>query len=59
MKQRKKQRPDVQDVRPKDALFQSAGQTGWLGRRDISGHKKGKKEGDFHHLHEKFTEEEA
>ena len=55
---RKANRPELVDKRPKDALFHSAGQTGWLGRRDISGHKKGKKEGDFSHLDQKWTDPE-
>jgi hypothetical protein len=55
MKQRGKQRPDLEDKRPKDALFSSAGQTGWKRRRDISTHKGNKKEGDFSHLHDRFA----
>jgi hypothetical protein len=42
------------DVRPKGALFSQAGQTGWKRKRDISDHKGGKSEKDFHHLHSKF-----
>jgi hypothetical protein len=57
MNQKGKQRPELVDVRPKEALFSSAGQTGWKRRRDISAHKEGKKEGDFHHLHDKFWSE--
>jgi hypothetical protein len=49
-----KQRPDLVDVRPKGALFSQAGQTGWKRKRDISDHKGGKSEEDFHHLHSKF-----
>jgi hypothetical protein len=57
MKQRGKQRPDLVDVRPKDALFHSAGQTGWLGRRDIHNHKGLRKESDFSDQHHKFWSE--
>jgi hypothetical protein len=55
MNQRGKQRPELVDVRPREALFSSAGQTGWLGRRDISEHKGNKNERDFSHLHGKFV----
>lgn len=58
MNQRGKQRPELVDVRPREALFSSAGQTGWLGRRDISTHKGNKKEADFSHLHDKFANPE-
>jgi len=54
-----KQRPDLVDKRPKDALFSTAGQTGWAQkRRDIRNHKGNMKEGDFHHLHDKLAEPE-
>lgn len=56
MKQRGKQRPDLEDKRPKDALFSSAGQTGWRRRRDLGDYKGNKKEGDFSHLHGKFAD---
>jgi hypothetical protein len=56
MNQRGKQRPESVDVRPKDAMFHSAGQTGWLGRRDIHNHKGNLSEKDFHHLHDKFAD---
>ena len=69
---KQKNRPDIKDVRPKSknrpervdkrpqgVLFSTAGQTGWRRRRDLRGYKGNKKEGDFSHLHDKFTEEEA
>jgi hypothetical protein len=55
MNQRGKQRPESVDVRPKEAMFHSAGQTGWAQkRRDISGHKGGRVEADFSDQHHKF-----
>jgi hypothetical protein len=55
-----KQRPDLVDVRPKDVMFSTAGQTGWAQKRcDISGHKGQMVEGDFHHLHSKFYDAES
>jgi len=54
-----KNRPELVDKRPQGVLFSTAGQTGWRRRRDLRSYKKGKKEGDFSHLHDKFTEEEA
>jgi hypothetical protein len=54
-----KNRPEHVDKRPRWALFTTAGQTGWRRRRDISTHKGSLLEGDFSHLHDKFTEEEA
>ena len=54
-----KNRPELVDKRPQGVLFSTAGQTGWRRRRDISTHKGNKKEADFSHLHDKFTEEEA
>ena len=54
-----KNRPDHADKRPRWALFSTVGSTGWRRRRDISTHKGNKKEGDFSHLHDRFTEEEA
>jgi hypothetical protein len=51
--------PDLVDVRPTGVLFSEVGSTGWRRRRDIRNHKGNKKEGDFSHLHAKFTEEEA
>ena len=59
MKQKGKQRPEFVDKRPQGVLFSTAGQTGWRRRRDISTHKCNKEEGNFSHLHDKFTEEEA
>jgi hypothetical protein len=55
-----KNRPESVDKRPRWALFSTQGSTGWRRRRDISTHKGNTiKEGDFSHLHDKFTEEEA
>jgi hypothetical protein len=55
-----KNRPELVDKRPRWALFSTQGSTGWRRRRDISTHKgNNMKEGDFSHLHDKFTEEEA
>jgi hypothetical protein len=59
MNQRGKQRPELVDKRPLRVLFSTVGSTGWRRRRDISTHKGNRKEGDFRHLHDKFTEEEA
>jgi hypothetical protein len=52
-------RPDIRDDRPKGVLFSTEGSTGWHRVRDIKGYKGNKKEDDFSHLHDKFTEEEA
>ena len=52
-------RPEFVDKRPRRVLFSTAGQTGWRRRRDIRNHKGHRTEGDFSHLHDKFTEEEA
>jgi hypothetical protein len=52
-------RPDIRDDRPKGVLFSTEGSTWWGRVRNIRGHKGTKKEGDFSHLHDKFTEEEA
>jgi hypothetical protein len=46
------------DKRPQGVLFSTAGQTGWHRRRDL-GDYKGSEKGDFSHLHDRFTEEEA
>jgi len=54
-----KNRPDHVDKRPRWALFSTQGSTGWRRRRDIRNHKGHRTEGDFSHLHDKFTEEEA
>ena len=54
-----KNRPERVDKRPQGVLFSTAGQTGWRRRRDIRNHKGNKKEAEFSHLHDKFTEEEA
>ena len=59
MNQRGKQRPELVDKLPRRVLFSTAGQTGWRRRRDLRYYKGNKKEGDFRHLHDKFTEEEA
>jgi hypothetical protein len=55
---KKKNRPETVDVRPKDVMFSTAGQTGWAQkRRDIRDHKEGKSEKNFEHLHSKFWSE--
>jgi hypothetical protein len=54
-----KQRPDHVNKLPRRVLFSTAGPTGWRRRRDLGNYKGNKKEGDFSHLHDKFTEEEA
>ena len=55
-----KNRPEYVDKIPRQVLFSVQGSTGWRRRRDISTHKgNNMKEGDFSHLHDKFTEEEA
>jgi hypothetical protein len=59
MNQKGKQRPELVDKWPRRALFSTAGQTGWRRRRDLGNYKGNKTEGDFSHLHDKFTEEEA
>ena len=56
---KKKNRPEFVDKIPRRVLFSTAGQTGWRRRRDLRGYKGSKKEGDFSHLHGKWTEEEA
>jgi hypothetical protein len=55
---KQKNRPELVDKRPQGVLFSTAGQTGWRRRRDIRNHKGNKKEGDFSHLHDKFTDQE-
>ena len=52
-------RPELVDKLPRRALFSTQGSTGWRRRRDIRNHKGHRTEGDFSHLHAKFTEEEA
>jgi hypothetical protein len=56
---KQKNRPDIEDHRPKGVLFSAEGATGWGRIRRLGGYKEGKKEGDFLHLHDKFTQEEA
>ena len=56
---KQKNRPELVDKLPRRALFSTAGPTGWRRRRDIRNHKGNKKEAEFSHLHDKFTEEEA
>jgi hypothetical protein len=56
---RAQNRPDIRDDRPKGVLFSTEGSTGWRRRRDLGNYKGNKTEGDFSHLHDKFTEEEA
>jgi len=53
-----KNRPERVDKRPQGVLFSTAGQTGWRRRRDLRGYKGNKKEADFSHLHDKFTDPE-
>lgn len=52
-------RPDLVDKRPKGALFYREGSTGWGRVRKIKSHKGNRTEGDFSHLHDKFTEGDA
>ena len=54
-----KNRPDISMQIPKGVMFHETGSTGWGRIRRLSGYKGNKKEGDFSHLHAKFTEEEA
>ena len=54
-----KNRPERVDKIPRQVMFSTQGSTGWRRRRDISTHKGNNQEGDFSHLHDKFTEEEA
>ena len=54
-----KNRPVMTDARPRRVMFGYVGSTGWRRRRDIRNHKGNKKEAEFSHLHDKFTEEEA
>ena len=58
-RRRAQNRPDFVDKLPRRVLFSTAGQTGWRRRRNLGDYKGDKKEGDFSHLHDKFTEEEA
>jgi hypothetical protein len=51
---KKKNRPDLEDVRPKGVLFSTEGSTGWGFIRNLGNYKAGKSEKDFRHLHEKF-----
>jgi hypothetical protein len=59
MNQRGKQRPELVDKRPQGVLFSRVGSTWWRRRRDLRYYKGNLKEGEFSHLHDKFTEEEA
>jgi hypothetical protein len=54
---KRKNRPEVVDVRPKGVLFSEVGATGWKHIRNIHDHKGNRQEGDFHHLHDKFWSE--
>ena len=56
---KQKNRPDLEDKRPKGVLFSMEGSTGWGRKRDLGNYKEGKSEKDFSHLHAKFTEEEG
>ena len=52
-------RPESVDRIPRQVLFSTQGSTGWRRRRNISAHKgTDMKEGDFSHLHDKFTDPE-
>jgi hypothetical protein len=51
-------RPDV-IRRDEGVLFHNTGSTGWGRIRRLGDYKGTMKEGDFSHLHDKFTEEEA
>jgi nitrous oxide reductase len=56
---KKKNRPDVEDKRPKGVLFSTEGSTGWGFIRRLEDYKEGKLEGDFHHLHNRFHDPES
>jgi hypothetical protein len=51
-------RPDIR-LRDGGVLFHNTGCSGWGRRRNLGDYKGDKKEADFSHLHDKFTEEEA
>jgi hypothetical protein len=53
---KQKNRPDLEDKRPKGVLFSTEGSTGWRRRRNLGDYKEGKKESDFSHLHHKFAD---
>jgi hypothetical protein len=59
VRMKSKNRPERVDKIPRQVMFSTQGSTGWRRRRDISTHKGNRKEGDFSHLHDKFTEEQA
>jgi hypothetical protein len=52
---KQKNRPDIEDHRPKGVLFSTEGSSGWGRWRDLGDYKQGKKEKDFSHLHSKFV----
>jgi hypothetical protein len=52
-------RPEIRDDRPQGILFNTQGSTWWGRIRQLGDYKGNKKERDFSHLHDKFTEEEA
>jgi hypothetical protein len=54
---KQKNRPEVEDKRPKGVLFSTEGSTGWGFIRRLEDYKQGKREADFHHLHSKFWSE--
>jgi hypothetical protein len=54
---KQKRCPDIRDDRLKGVLFSRVGSTGWGRRRDLGDYKGNKKEGDFSHLHGKFSGE--
>lgn len=51
---KRKNRPEVVDVRPKGVMFSDVGATGWKSIRNIHDHKGSRKEGDFSDQHHKF-----
>jgi hypothetical protein len=54
-----KNRPDMSMQIPKGVMFHETGSTGWGRIRRLGDYRGNKKEGDFSHLHDKFTGEEA
>lgn len=51
-------RPDMKMNISNGVMFSAEGSTGWGRIRNLGDYKGNKSEKDFHHLHEKFTEEE-
>jgi hypothetical protein len=56
---KRKNRPSGQDGGSKWVPFGTEGSSGWGRIRRLGNYKGKKKERDFSHLHEKFTEAEA